>query len=292
MILIGENLNVMSRLVGEAFKKREPQPVRAMVEAEVRAGVDLIELNIGPARKGGREFMEWLVNLVQDVTDLPLSLDTTNMEAMEAGLAVCRNKALINSISARPERITKLMPLAKKYGASFIGLTLGLEGIPRDVNERGLFAAEIIAAAAAIGIPEENIWLDPLILPVNTQQMQLQGCLEFIMMLKDLSPYCKSTCGISNVSNGVPKTLRGILNRTYLIMVKRYGMYSAIVDAFDKELYDIAKGKMPGLEALVHRAMDGEEPDVAALSKEEADYVKTTRVLLNRTLYSDSWLDL
>jgi 5-methyltetrahydrofolate corrinoid/iron sulfur protein methyltransferase len=214
------------------------------------------------------------------------------MEAMEAGLAICKNKVLINSISSRPERMAVLVPMAKKYGADFIGLTLSAEGIPRDVNERGLCAAEILAVAAENDIAEERIWFDPIILPVNSQQMQLSSCTEFIMMLKDLAPNAKSTGGLSNVSNGAPAHLRGILNRTYLMIVKRYGMYSAIVDAFDKELHAIAKGEMPGLETLIHSVMDGEEVDVAGLSKEEGEYVKTARVLMGQTLYSDSWLEL
>jgi 5-methyltetrahydrofolate corrinoid/iron sulfur protein methyltransferase len=292
MILIGENLNVMSKVLGEAFKNRDPKPVRAMVEAEVKAGVDVLDLNIGPARKGGPEFMQWLVNTVQEVTGLILSLDTTNMEATEAGLQVCKNKALINSISARPERMEALVPIAKKYGADFIGLTLSAEGIPRDVNERGLCAAEIMAAAAANDISEERIWFDPIVLPVNSQQMQLSSCTEFIMMLKDLAPQAKSTCGLSNVSNGAPAHLRGLLNRTYMIILKRYGMYSAIVDAFDEELHAIAKGEKSELEALIHRVMDGEAIDMEKLSKEETEYVKTARVLLGQTLYSDSWLEL
>ena len=292
MILIGENLNVMSKELGEAFKNRDPKPVRAMVEAEVKAGVDVLDLNIGPARKDGPDFMRWLINTVQEVTDLMLCPDTTNMEAMEAGLAICKNEVLINSVSARPERMAVLVPMAKKYGASFIGLTLSTEGIPRDNNERGLYAAEILAAAATNEIPEEKIWFDPLILPVNTQQMQLAACTEFIMMLKDLAPQAKSTGGLSNVSNGAPKHLRGILNRTYLIILKRYGMYSVIVDAFDKELNAIAKEKMPELDVLIYKVMDGEAIDMAKLSREEQEYVKTARVLLGQTLYSDSWLEL
>lgn len=292
MLLIGENLNVMSKKLGDAFLVRDQGPVRKMAEAEAMAGMDMIDVNIGPARKAGPEFMEWIVKTIQEVTDIPLSLDTTNMEAMEAGLKVCKKKALVNSISARPERMAGLMPLAKKYNASFIGLTLGAEGIPRDANERGLFAAEIIAEAAEYGILEEDIWLDPIVLPVNSQQMQVQGCTEFVMMFADLAPNCKSTCGLSNVSNGMPGHLRGIMNRTYLIMIKRYGMYSAIVDAFDSELKAIAKDQRPELEALVHRVMDGESIDPALLSGEEGEYVKTAKVLLGQTLYSDSWLEI
>jgi len=292
MLMIGENLNIMSKKLSDAFLARDPDPIRKMVEAEIGSGMDMIDVNIGPARKSGPEFMEWIVKTIQEVSDIPLSLDTTNIEAMEAGLKVCKGKVLVNSISARPERMAGLMPLAKKYNASFIGLTLSAEGIPRDANERGLFAAEIIAEAAEYGILEEDIWLDPIVLPVNSQQTQVQGCTEFAMMLNDLAPNCKSTCGLSNVSNGIPQHLRGIMNRTYLIMLKRYGMYSAIVDAFDSELHAIAKDQRPGLEALVHKVMDGESSDLAALSGEEAQYVKTARILLGQTLYSDSWLEI
>jgi 5-methyltetrahydrofolate corrinoid/iron sulfur protein methyltransferase len=292
MLIIGENLNVISKKIGEALKERDPGPIRAMAEEEAKAGVDLLDINLGPARKTGPELMEWVVKTVQEVTDIPLSLDTMNVEAMEAGLRVHKGKALINSISARPERMAALMPLAKKYGANFIGLTIGVEGIPRDANERGLLAAQIMAEAATHGLPEEDIWFDPIVLPVNTQQAQIQGCTEFVMMLSELAPGSKSTCGLSNVSNGAPAALREILNRTYLIMIKRYGMYSAIADAFDAELNAIAKGKRPELEALVHRVMDGEDVDMARLSKEELDYVKTTKVILGQTLYSDSWLEL
>lgn len=289
---IGENLNVINKRIGEAFKERDPGPVREMAMAEDRAGVDLIDINLGPARKAGPELMEWVVKVVQEVTNVPLCLDTTNIEAMEAGLKACKGKALMNSISARPERIEALMPLAKKYNAAFIGLTLGVEGIPRDANERGLLAVQMIAEAANYGIPEEDIWIDPIALPINTQQIQVQGCTEFVMMLPEIAPNCKSTCGLSNVSNGAPAHLRGILNRTYMIMLKRYGMYSAIVDAFDADLRSIANGERPRIEELVHKVMDGETVSVTGLSKEEADYVKTARVLVGQTLYSDSWLEL
>jgi 5-methyltetrahydrofolate corrinoid/iron sulfur protein methyltransferase len=292
MILIGENLNVMSKRIGEALKERNPVPIRELALAQAAQSMDMLDINLGPARKEGPELMEWVVKTVEEVVDLPLSLDTTNVEAMEAGLKAVRGKAIINSISMRPERIAALMPLAKQYGSGFIGLTLGVEGIPRDANERGLLAAQLIAEAGRYGIPESDIWLDPIVLPVNSQQMQIEGCTEFVMMLSELAPECKSTCGLSNVSNGTPTHLRGILNRTYLIILKRYGMYSAIVDAFDGELKAIARNERPELEALVHRVMDGIPVDLSRLSEEEKGYVKTARVLLGQTLYSDSWLEI
>jgi len=292
MLLIGENLNIMSKRIGEALRQKDPQPIKELAIAEAEAGMDMLDVNLGPARKEGAYLMEWVVKVVQEAVDLPISLDTTNIEAMEAGLRIHRGRALINSISARPERIEALMPLAKKYNVPFVGLLLGSEGIPRDSDERALLAVQFMSVAEEYGVPYEDIWFDPIVLPINTQQMQIQGCTEFVKILPDLAPRSKSICGLSNVSSGVPRELKGIINRTYMIMLKRYGLYSAIVDAFDKELKEIARGKMPDLEALVHKVMDGEQIDLSKLSKEERGYVKTTKVLLGNTLYSDSWLEV
>ena len=230
---------------------------------------------------------------MREVSDVPLCLDTTNIEAMEAGLRACKGGALINSTSLKPGRLESLgAPLAAEYDAGLIGLTLGAEGVPRDANERGFLAASLIARAVEYGIDEQDIWIDPIVLPVNTQQLQNQGCTEFVAMMPELSPQGKSTCGLSNVSSGVPVRLRGILNRTYLVILKRYGMYSVIANAFDTEVQAIAGGGRPQLETLVHKVMDGEHVETSSLSEEERDYVKTANILLGKSLYSDSWLDL
>jgi len=110
--------------------------------------------------------------------------------------------------------------------------------------------------------------------------------------LQDIAPGCKSTVGLSNISNGTPTHLRPYLNRTYMMMLMKYGLYSAIVDAFDAELIGIARGEMPQLIDLVHRVMDGDKPDLTLLSEEEVKYVKTVRVLTGESLYSHSWLEI
>ena len=107
MILIGENLNVISQTLGPALKERNAGPIEEMAQAETEAGIDLVDLNIGPARKGGDELMDWVVNTVQKVTDKQLCLDTTNLVAMQAGLKAYKGKALINSISLQTERMEK-----------------------------------------------------------------------------------------------------------------------------------------------------------------------------------------
>ena len=292
MILIGENLNIMSKTIGPALRERNPKPIQELTEAEAKVGIDYIDLNIGPARKAGDELMKWVVNTVQEVTDKPLSLDTTNPVAMEAGLKECKSKALINSISLQPDRLKQELPLVRKYNASMIGLLWGVEGMPRDAAERGILTADLLYKVSESAIPNENIWIDPILTPVSVEINQVKACFEFMSMLKEIAPECKSTIGLSNISNGTPAHLRPWLNRTCMIMLMKYGLYSAIVDAFDSELIRIARGERPELVDLVHRVMDGEKPSLSSLSEEEVKYVKTVRVLTGEILYSHSWLEI
>jgi len=300
MLLIGENLNVMVKRIGTAMKEKDPKPIQELAIAEAKAGADYIDINLGPARKGGGELMEWIVKIVQEVVDTPLYLDTINAEAIEAGLKVYKNKkgkAVINSIMARPESMDTKFPLAQKYDSGLVALLWGPSGLPRDAEERGVLAAELMQKAIEYGIAGEDIWMDPIVTPVTSPQSQVQvpSCVEFMKMFKDLqevAPGMRSTCGLSNVSNGAPDHLRPILNQAYMIMLERYGMASAIVDAFDEGLRSLARGGSENIRKLIYRVMDGEEINLKSLKKEEGDYVKTTRVLMGKSLYSDSWLEL
>jgi len=292
MILIGENLNVMSQTLGPALRERNAGPIEEIAREETEAGIDLVDLNIGPARKGGDELMLWVVNTVQAVTDKMLSLDTTNLDAMEAGLGVRKGPVLINSVSLQSSRIDRGLELANKYNADLIGLLWSNEGMPRDVNERAMHTVDFVYKANEAGIPNEKIWIDPIASPISVEINQVKACVEFMTMLGEIAPGCKSTVGLSNISNGAPDELRCWLNRTYMIMLMRYGLYSAIVDAFDKDLMQIARGERPDIVDLVHKMMDGEKPDIASLPKEMANYARTTRVLMGESLYSASWLEV
>jgi 5-methyltetrahydrofolate corrinoid/iron sulfur protein methyltransferase len=298
MELIGENVNVMVTKIGTAMKERDAKTIQDLAVAEAEAGMDYLDINLGPARKGGAELMGWMVKTIQEVVDLPLYLDTTNVEAIEAGLRVYENKrgkAVINSVMARPERMEAELPLAKKYDAGFVALLWGPEGMPRDEAERGVLATELMNKAAEYEIPNEDVWIDPIVTPVTSQQDQVKNMIEFMKMFRDLqemAPGLKSTCGLSNVSNGAPKDLRPILNQTYLLILEKYGMASAIVDAFDEDLKTFARGERQDITNVVRGVVSGEEPDSASLSKEQVDYVKTAKILLGHSLYSDSWLQL
>lgn len=296
MILFGESLNVISKKIGKAFKERDPKPIQEEVKEQMELGMDYIDINLGPSKKDGHELMPWVCQVVQEVSgNTPLLLDTSNIAAIEEGLKVLKPASkphIINSIMARPERYTVMLPMAAKYEADIVALMWGPDGLPRDENERAALAVELLYAANEAGIPNEKIWVDGIVTPVNIQQQQCISLLNFQMMLDDIAPGAKSTCGLSNISNGPPVHLRPIINTTYMIMLGRYGMKSVISDPLDKNLTDVAKGRRQDIVDVVYQAMDGTAPDLSSLSKELADYVKTVRIITGENLFSDSYLEI
>jgi 5-methyltetrahydrofolate corrinoid/iron sulfur protein methyltransferase len=298
MLLIGESLNVISTKIGRAFKERDPKPIQEEALFQKEKKMDYIDINLGPAKKDGHELMPWVVEVVQEVVpDLPLALDTSNIDAIEAALKVIKQVPsgtphMINSIMVRPERYERMVPLAAEHNADFIALMWGPEGLPRDENERAALCVELLYFANEAGIPNEKIWVDGIVTPVNIQQPQAISLMEFQKMIPDMAPGARSTCGLSNISNGPPEHLRPILNTTYMIMLKKCGMESVIADPRDDGLIAVAKGERQDVEELVNKIMDGEELDRGSLSKEMLDYAKTVDVILGKTLYSDSWLEV
>jgi len=296
MILIGESLNVISKKIGAAFKTRDPKPIQEEALFQREKGMDYIDINLGPAKKEGHELMPWVIKTVQEVVDeIPLALDTSNIDAIAAGLKVYKDTGappLINSIMVRPERYEKMVPIAVEHNADFIALMWGPEGLPRDENERAALCVELLYFANEAGIANDKIWVDGIVTPVNIQQPQAISLMEFQKMLPDMAPDAKSTCGLSNISNGPPGHLRPILNQTYMVMLQRCGMHSVIADPLDDQLIAIAKGKRQDIVDLIYNVMDGNEPDMASLPKEMQDYVKTVNVITGKTLYSDSWLEI
>jgi len=298
MLLIGESLNVINKKIGRAFKERDPKPIQEEALFQKEKGMDYIDINLGPAKKDGAELMPWVVQVVQDVVpDLPLALDTSNIDAIAAALKVIKQipsgtPHIINSIMVRPERYEKMVPLAAETNSDFIALMWGPDGLPRDENERAALCVELLYFANEAGIPNEKIWVDGIVTPVNIQQPQAISLMEFQKMIPDMCPGAKSTCGLSNISNGPPDHLRPIMNQTYMVMLQKCGMHSVISDPRDEQLTAIAKGKRQDIVDLIYGMMDGNTPNIAGLPKEMQDYAKTVNVILGKTLYSDSWLEV
>jgi 5-methyltetrahydrofolate corrinoid/iron sulfur protein methyltransferase len=238
--------------------------------------------------------MPWVVETVEAVSDLPLVLDTTNVEAMAAGFKTVKNKndAVLNSIMARPERMEALVPIAAEAGCSVVALLWGPEGMPRDSNERAALSVDLLMALTEAGVPNEKMLFDPIASPITLGADQTLAGLEFLSMLQDIAPGAGSTIGLSNVSNGVAEHLRKYLDRTYLIMLMKHGLTTAIVNAYDDEIMAICKGERQNLVDLVHGMMDGNDPGPDGLSGSELEHYKTYKALSGQTVFSESWLEL
>ncbi len=294
VLAIAESINIMGTRSGSAMKERKPGPVQEMAREEAAAGASYLDLNIGPARKDGTELLPWVVKTVEEASDLPLCLDTTNTDAMAAGFKVVKNKevAIMNSISAQPERMEKLIPVAAEAGCNVIALLWGPDGMPRDSSERAAISVDLMMALMEAGIPNEKMIFDPIATPITLGADQIAAGLEFLSMLQDIAPGAGSTVGLSNVSNGVAENLRKYLDRTYLIMLMKYGLTTAIVNSYDEELMAICKGERQDHVDLVHGMMDGNDPDPSTLEGIALQHYKTYKSLSGQTIFSESWLDL
>jgi len=235
MFVIGERINGMFKDVAEAIKEGDKTTIQDLARKQIGAGADALDVNVGPGAEDPLRAMEWLVNTIGEVTDVPLAIDTPKFEVMEAGLRLCKSKAIINSTSGDREKLDKLLPLAKRYNASIIGLTMNKSGIPQTAESRAEIAAQIVTCAQEYGIDMNELYIDGVILPVNVAQDHSREVLETIRECKLLcDPPPRTILGLSNVSQ---KTLdRSLVNRTYLAMAIASGLDAAILDPLDNDL--------------------------------------------------------
>lgn len=285
MLIIGEKLSIIAKRVREAMMKKDKGPIQEIAVRQWKEGSGMIDANIGPAEDGGEELMQWMVTTIQEVVPLPLCLDTTNFSAIEAGLKVHNNqwgRPLINSTSNDPERFP-ILELGAKYNAQVIGLTVGKGGLPADAEERAGIAAEIMARAMEYGVPLEDLFLDPLVLQIATSQDHARHVIKAISMFQEMNdPPMKTVVGLSNISNGCPKTLRPILNKYYFILLADAGLSAAIADAH--EMAEAANEK-----AMVADVLAGKQLSDTEKMKEIS---KTLDVIMGRTLYAHSYLEM
>lgn len=306
MLVIGESIHVISARVRAALETRDRRTLQELAVRQVEKGAQALDLNIGPQKKEGHELLPWLVDVIQEVVDVPLSLDTTNVAALEAALPRCKRQAIINSTDATRERMAAMMPLAKRFNAKLIALALGESGLPNTAEARlDLVLTRILPTAAEYGLPVENLYLDPLVLTVNGMQdqaMQAVTAVHFFKQVSDPPPF--TTCGVSNVSNGVPRENRPLINQVYVAMMMGAGISSAIVNALDDELMwivrtiergDTSTRKGQLYVSLAKAIGAGEEfpvgPELLA-DPELKDIAKTINILFNRQIYAPSYLTL
>jgi 5-methyltetrahydrofolate corrinoid/iron sulfur protein methyltransferase len=304
VLIIGENIHVISPRVKAALEERDAAFLQDLAVRQVEAGAGILDLNIGPQKKQGHELMPWLVETIQAVVEVPLSLDTTNLAAMEAGLKVCKRRAVLNSASADPARLEPVFDLAARYGARVIALTMGVDGIPTTADGRAGIAMEtLMPAADARGMAAADVFLDPLVLTVTCNQAIAGEAVDAIRIFKQIAdPPPTTVVGLSNVSNGCPPDVRPLINRTYLVMLLGAGLDCAIADPFDAEQNEFARiveerddsTPLNRLVLALREASEAmEELDEGLVDTNDAQQLallKTYRMLRNRTIYADSYL--
>jgi len=258
MIVIGERINGQFTDVEKAIKNKDKKVVQELALGQLDAGADYLDVNVGTAvsskEKAGA--MLWLIETIQEVTDAPLALDTPIQSVMEASLEAIENPSMINSTQADPEQLEAYLKLAIDNDASLIALTMDKDGVPNDVNKRIELAGNIVVTAMEAGFSFEKLFIDPIILPVSAIQTQpgfVLGTLQQLQGIADPPPHF--VIGLSNVSQNSVE--RSLINRTYIVMCITMGLDAAILDPFDEELMD----------AII-----------------------TAELLLNKQIYSDSYL--
>lgn len=303
MILIGENIHIISKSVREALENRDESFVKEFIRTQ--ENMDYIDLNVGPAKGSMSGVLPWLTAQAEG---LNISFDTTNTEEMRAGLEAYTNNApaFINSTSKDEPRLEKMTDLAAEFDCNLIALTLSKDtGIPKTSDGRLEIAFEIYEKCMEKGIDSSKIYFDPLILPVSVEQSQAMEAVNTIQMIKEsFDPPVKTVIGLSNISNGSPKELRPLINRVFAVLAFGAGLDAAIIDAKDLELVRILRmleNNKPesttdelyiNLSNMIKDFSDIENISYDKNNEEQSVIIKTVNILTGKKIYSHSFTQI
>ena len=242
MLIIGEKINSSRKDIKDMVEGKNKEFIQELAQKQVEGGAQMLDLNIGTIRKSEPEDMRWLVKTVQEAVDVPLCIDSPNHKAIMQGLEVYdwnKGKALINSVTAEREKLGLILPLVKKYQCSVVALTMNEQGIPQNSKERFKIADGLIRKLTNEGIPIEDIYIDPLALPVSANSQNANIVLETLKRIKDSHPEVKTIIGLSNISYGLPE--RRLINQSFVILAMVCGLDAAILDSTDQKIMALIK---------------------------------------------------
>ena len=239
MIIIGELINATRKSVKDIIIQRDAQRLQELAKKQITAGANYLDVNAAAGKDASTNeeisAMEWAIKTIRTVADIALSIDSANTEVIKAGLKVCSGQSVfINSVTAEKEKLNAILSLATDSKTKIICLAMGSSGIPKTSEERLNMCSSIYKRALEFKIAPENLFFDPLVMPVATDPAQGKVTLETIRYIKKELPGSKTTVGLSNVSFGLPE--RKLLNRTFLAMLVAAGLDSIITDPLDSEL--------------------------------------------------------
>ncbi len=237
MFVIGERINGMFSDVKKGIENHDKSIVQEVAHRQIKCGADALDINVGTARGKAMDNMLWLIESVQEVTDLPLCIDTTKFDVMGEALKACKQPAIINSSKSTEEELDRYVPLAVENNAQLIALTIDKSGVPSNAENRVAMGATIVTKAMEYGLEIPDLYIDPVILPVNVAPKQPVAVMETLRQLAVLSdPPPKFILGLSNVSQSCK--LRSLINSTYLVMAISAGLDGAIMDPTDRQLME------------------------------------------------------
>ncbi len=238
MIFIGERINTGFKDIKQAVLDKDTKPIQEWAMKQTQAGANYLDVNLGAVSRKPED-MCWMIEAVQAVVDTPISIDSNKANIIGEAIKACKKTPLINSTMATEESLNQIMPIAAEHHTCIIGVVMDETGTPTDVNRRVENAGKIMAKAMELGIPSENLFLDPIIMPMKFMQDQLKAILESIRqftLFSDPPPHI--SCGLSNVSNGALQ--KKLINRVFLSMAIGCGLDTAICDVMDTELVNSA----------------------------------------------------
>lgn len=231
MIVIGELINSSRKSVAKAIEERDVAFIQDLARKQEEAGAAYIDVNAAVS-DNEIEAMQWLVNIIQEIVSIPLCIDSPSAGALAAGVALCRKTPLVNSITAEKERWNEVLPLLKKYKTKVIALCLDEAGMPNTVEDRLRVAEIIVPGLEAEGIPQEDIFLDPIVKPLGVDDQAGMEALQSTFALRNKYPAVHIVPGLSNISFGLPE--RRLLNRVLMVTGAAMGMDAFILDPLDK----------------------------------------------------------
>ncbi|MDP7286489.1 MAG: dihydropteroate synthase [Phycisphaerae bacterium] len=237
MYVIGERINGMFQDVKQALQNKDAEVIKDLAKRQMAAGATALDVNVGPAVSDAKGAMLWLVEAIREVTDAPVAIDTAKWDVMAEVIPQVPGKKILNSSKADFEIASQYVGLAAENGAGLIGLTIDADGVPGNIDKRIELGAQLITIAMEGGIEMEDLFIDPIILPVNVAPKNPGHCMQAIAQLKSFAdPAPHLVLGLSNVSQRCSN--RNLINRTYLAMCISMGLDSAIMDPLDTELMD------------------------------------------------------
>jgi 5-methyltetrahydrofolate--homocysteine methyltransferase len=238
--IIGERINPTGRkLLAEEMKNGDFSRVEADALAQINAGAHMLDINAGIPLADEPGLLADAIKLVQSLSDIPICIDSSIVEALESGLEAYNGRALLNSVTGEPERLEQVLPLVKKYDAAVVAISNDETGISEDPNVRFAVAKKIVEHAADYGIKPCDIVIDPLVMPIGAMGQAGRQVFDIVGRIRS-ELKCNTTCGASNISFGLPN--RGGINSAFLTMAIAHGMTSAITNPIHSEVMDAVMG--------------------------------------------------